>query len=86
LQAWLPGRTSSALDLILNTLGAWLGILLYNIIQRPRRDTFKNGGHDKHDKIGKHPTENRVIGSSASSSFDVKWGKGRNGTSAALYP
>jgi VanZ family protein len=40
LQAWLPGRTSSALDLILNTLGAWLGILLLNIILRTRKDTL----------------------------------------------
>ncbi len=28
LQGWLPGRSSSLLDLGLNTLGAWLGILL----------------------------------------------------------
>ncbi len=38
LQAWLPGRTSSSLDLILNTMGAWLGILLLNIIWKARKD------------------------------------------------
>jgi len=39
VQAWLPGRTSSSLDLILNTLGAWLGILLLRIILKTRKDT-----------------------------------------------
>lgn len=35
-QAWLPNRTSSWLDLVLNTLGAWLGVLLLDSIQRTR--------------------------------------------------
>jgi len=36
LQVWLPDRTSSLLDLTLNTLGAWLGILLVNATLKMR--------------------------------------------------
>ncbi len=38
VQAWMPSRTSSALDLMLNTLGAWLGVVLINLIQRVSKD------------------------------------------------
>ncbi len=34
LQAWLPNRSSSLLDLSLNTLGAWLGVLLLGMMHR----------------------------------------------------
>ena len=36
-QAWLPSRDSSLSDLVLNTLGAWLGVLLLNLVLRARR-------------------------------------------------
>jgi glycopeptide antibiotics resistance protein len=32
-QAWIPARTSSLMDLILNTFGAWLGVGLWNLIR-----------------------------------------------------
>jgi glycopeptide antibiotics resistance protein len=38
LQAWLPNRSSSLLDLGLNTLGAWLGVLLLGMIHRIKMD------------------------------------------------
>jgi hypothetical protein len=34
-QVWIPSRTSSLLDLILNTLGALFGILLYAALRKP---------------------------------------------------
>jgi hypothetical protein len=34
VQAWLPNRDSSLLDLVLNTCGAWLGITVFTSIQR----------------------------------------------------
>jgi hypothetical protein len=34
LQAWMPTRSSSLLDLALNTLGAWLGIWLFKKVSR----------------------------------------------------
>lgn len=33
LQVWIPGRSSTLLDLILNTLGAWLGVIFLDIIR-----------------------------------------------------
>jgi len=33
LQIWIPGRSSTLLDLILNTLGAWLGVIFLDIIR-----------------------------------------------------
>lgn len=35
-QAWLPSRDSSLSDLVLNTLGAWLGVLLLDIVLQVR--------------------------------------------------
>ena len=32
-QAWIPARSSSLMDLILNTVGAWLGVGLWNLIR-----------------------------------------------------
>jgi VanZ family protein len=43
LQVWLPGRSSSLYDLLLNTLGAWLGVLLIDIIRRTRRASNQSG-------------------------------------------
>jgi VanZ family protein len=37
LQAWMPMRSSSMLDFILNTLGAWLGVWLFGVIINLRR-------------------------------------------------
>lgn len=37
-QAWLPRRASSQVDLLLNTLGAWFGILLANVMTKYRRE------------------------------------------------
>lgn len=34
VQIWMPSRDSSILDLILNTFGGWLGVVLYNICRR----------------------------------------------------
>jgi hypothetical protein len=34
LQAWIPSRSSSMLDLVLNTLGAWLGAFAYRFFNR----------------------------------------------------
>ena len=36
-QAWLPNRFSSLSDLLLNTLGAWSGVLLLDIVLWPKR-------------------------------------------------
>ena len=33
-QAWIPGRSSQMLDLILNTLGAGLGVVLHAVWRR----------------------------------------------------
>jgi len=38
LQAWLPHRYSSVLDLSLNTLGAWLGVLLVAMLLKSKRN------------------------------------------------
>lgn len=45
-QVWIPDRASSLLDLALNTLGAWLGILLVNLIQRAWRDKLQKSHKD----------------------------------------
>ena len=40
-QAWIPTRFSTLLDLILNTIGAWIGIeLLYRIRKLRGRDSI----------------------------------------------
>ncbi len=38
IQVWLPGRASSQLDILLNSLGAWFVILVVNLISK-----YKNG-------------------------------------------
>lgn len=40
LQGWLPDRTSSMLDLIFNTVGAWLGVMLFNIARANAQQSF----------------------------------------------
>jgi len=35
LQAWMPSRSSSMLDLVLNTLGGWTGAFAYRFFSRP---------------------------------------------------
>ena len=37
IQVWIPSRDSSMLDLIFNTLGGWIGILLFKYIRRTGR-------------------------------------------------
>ena len=37
-QAWLPSRTSSLIDLVLNTTGTWLGAISAKLIKRPQAD------------------------------------------------
>ena len=34
VQAWMPSRSSHMLDLILNTLGGWSGVISYKFIQK----------------------------------------------------
>ena len=41
LQAWMPSRTSSMRDLILNTLGAWVGAFTYRFFSRPVREKHR---------------------------------------------
>jgi VanZ family protein len=41
-QVWLPNRTSSLLDLTLNTLGSCFGVLLVDIIQKTRANKPNN--------------------------------------------
>jgi hypothetical protein len=35
LQAWMPSRSSSLLDLMLNTIGGWTGAFIYRFFSRP---------------------------------------------------
>ncbi len=37
LQAWMPSRSSSMQDLVLNTLGGWMGALTHRFFSRPIR-------------------------------------------------
>ena len=37
LQAWMPSRSSSMLDLVLNTLGGWMGAFTCRFFSRPIR-------------------------------------------------
>lgn len=39
VQVWIPSRDSSMLDLILNTLGGWMGVLLFRMIRIRSRKT-----------------------------------------------
>ena len=41
LQAWIPSRSSHMLDLLLNTLGAWIGAISYKFIGKVQGQGFK---------------------------------------------
>jgi glycopeptide antibiotics resistance protein len=40
-QAWIPTRYSTQLDLILNTFGAWLGIVGWKLVSKPKNIDLK---------------------------------------------
>jgi hypothetical protein len=44
LQAWMPSRTSSMRDLLLNTLGAWVGAFACRFFSRPVREKHREKG------------------------------------------
>jgi len=43
-QAWMPSRSSHMLDLMLNTLGGWSGVMSYRFIQKLKGQLFKVKG------------------------------------------
>jgi len=44
IQAWIPSRSSHMLDLLLNTLGGWVGVISYRFIQKAKGQRLKVEG------------------------------------------
>ena len=44
VQAWIPSRSSHMMDLLLNTLGGWSGVISYRFIQKIKGQRFKVKG------------------------------------------
>jgi hypothetical protein len=44
IQAWMPSRSSHMLDLLLNTLGGWSGVISYRLIQKVKGQRSKVKG------------------------------------------
>lgn len=40
VQLWIPGRTASAGDFAISTIGAWIGLLLIVVVRRAHERTF----------------------------------------------
>jgi VanZ family protein len=36
IQLWIPGRTSSAVDFVTSSFGAWMGLILIGVLRRAR--------------------------------------------------